>query len=227
MQTFAPTETVTAADLTVRLPSVAELAPLPLETSPLTGGTSFVRLALPASTPPGTYDGTMRLGAKSVPIVAEVEPYVSLRLAPAQLQFEAAPGAEVTAHVTVFNDGNVPLELGSAHAFGLYDTTAAERSIRVALTATVAPGERRVDRLVDELADGHGGLMRVKVAEGAGMLEPAGVAQLELLFRVADALEPGRTYSGTWPLHNVRYYVRVVVPAEQKPRRATSRGRTR
>jgi hypothetical protein len=229
LEGFAPTESVAgtpeAGAATLRLPSVAELASLPVEASPLAGGTSYVRLSLPPATPPGTYDGTLRVGDGEVPVVAEVEPYPSLQLAPTQLQLEAEPGADVEAHVTALNDGNVPLEIAAADAFGLFDVRGAERSIRAAFTADTEQGERRIDRLVDELAGSHGGLVRVKVAEGAGPLAPGELRPLRLVFRVSETLERGQTYSGTWPLHSLRYYVRVVVPPA--PEKKTTRGRTR
>jgi hypothetical protein len=227
MEAFAPTESVSVPDgagATLRLPSVAELEPLPLEASPLVGGTSYVRLSLPQTTPPGTYDGTMRLGETEVPVVAEVEPYPSLQLAPTQLQLEAEPGAQVEAHVTAFNDGNVSLEIGATHALGLFDVVGAERGIRAAFTADTEKGQRRLDRLVDELAESDGGLVRLQVTEGAGVLEPAELHQLRLVFRLSEDLEPGHTYSGTWALHNLRYYVRVVVPpAAKRPTRGRSK----
>ena len=228
MEALAPAELVTAeaagAGVMLRLPSVSDLAPLPLDASPLPAGASYLRLSLPQTTPPGSYEGTIRLGEQEIPVVAEVESYASLQLAPTQLQLETVPGGETEAHVTALNDGNVGLEIGRAHAFGIFDVLGAERGIRAAFTADTDASERRLDRLIDELADSHGGLVRVQVAEGDGVLDPGAVRDLRVSFRFSDDLEPGHTYSGTWPLHTLRYYVRVAVaPAREQ---ATRRRRT-
>jgi len=152
-------------------------------------------------------------------VAAEVESYPSLRLAPAQLLVEAGPGDAVEAHVTALNDGNVPLELPEATAFGLFDVAGAERGVLAAFTSPEG-GEARLGALADELAASHGGLVRVQIAEGAGVLAPGEVRALLLRLRLSDGLERGRTYSGTLSLHTLRYYVRVTVGAdESRPRR--------
>ena len=220
LESFVPADRVAATGATVRIPAVAELAPLALEASPIAGGAAYLRLSLPQSTPPGTYEGVLHVTEGDVPVVAEVEEYPSLQLAPTQLQLATEAGGEAEAHLTAVNDGNVPLEIGKAHAFGLFDVVGAERGIRAAFTEDAGEGRQRLDRLADELAASHGGLARVQVAEGEGVLEPGEVRDLRCVFRFSDDLEPGHTYSGTWPLHTLRYYVRVsVAQAREKTRR--------
>jgi hypothetical protein len=53
--------------------------------------------------------------------------------------------------------------------------------------------------------------VRVAIREGAGPLEPGAMRELRATLRVSDHLKPGRTYWGTWPLLNLKYYVRVFV----------------
>ena len=220
LESFAPAERVAPTGATVRIPAVAELAPLALEASPVAGDAAYLRLSLPQSTPPGTYEGVLHAEEGDVPVVAEVEEYPSLQLAPSQLQLSAEVGGEAEAHLTALNDGNVPLEIGRTHAFGLFDVVGAERGIRAAFTDDVDQGRQRLDRLVDELAASHGGLARVRVTAGDGVLDPGDVRELRCVFRFSDDLEPGHTYSGTWPLHTLRYYVRVsVAAAREKTRR--------
>jgi hypothetical protein len=196
----------------VDLGKARSIEPLPIQAESVADGASHVRLSLPPTTPPGTYEGNLRAGTLQLPMSVEVEPYPSLRLAPAQLVLEAEPNATADAHVTALNDGNVPLEIPRASAFGLFDVEGAERGVRAAFTGTPARGRTRLDHLVEELADNHGGLVRVQVAEGAGSLDPGEVRPLLLRLRFSDTLERDRTYSGTWSLHTLRYYVRVTVP---------------
>jgi hypothetical protein len=227
LQAFAALapETVAApeARVTVDLGKARSIEPLPIDAAAVADGASHVRLSLPPTTPPGTYEGSLRAGKVQLPLSVEVEPYPSLRLAPAQLLLEAEPKASVDVHVTALNDGNVPLEIPRASAFGLFEVDGAERSVRAAFTTTPARGRTRLDHLVEELADSHGGLVRVQIAEGSGTLDPGEVRALLIRLRFSDTLERDQTYSGTWSLHTLRYYVRVTVP----PARAQATRRRR
>lgn len=219
LQAFAPAAVAADVELTatLKLPGPPpSIEPLGVDSAAVAGGAVHVRLSLPPTTPPGTYDGTMRAGDATIPVSVEVESFQSLRLAPPQLSLEADAGGEVEAHVTALNDGNVPLEIPNALAFGLFDVGGAERGIRAAFAAPEA-GSRRVDALVDQLAASHGGLARVQVAEGAGELEPGEVRTLLLRLRLSESVEAGRTYSGTLALYTLRYYIRVAVRPAAKP----------
>lgn len=225
LEAFAAGGLVAGGDLSATLKTsgpTPSIEPVPVVATPVGEAAAYVRLSLPAATPPGTYEGTMRAGETTVPVWLEVEPFPSLRLAPAQLNLELEAGGQADAHVTALNDGNTSLEIPNALAFGLFDVGGAERGIRAAFT-THEGGEARVAALADELAASHGGLARVQVAEGAGVLDPGEVRTLLLRLRLSESVEPARTYSGTLALYALRYYVRVVVlPAAN---RATTRRR--
>lgn len=220
MEALAPLELVQRAEepigVTVKLPQkVADLAPLPVASEPA-GGAALLRFALPDSTPPGTYEGAVQVGKERYPVVVDVEAYPQLLLSPPQLLLQAEPGVELEAHLSLLNVGNVPCDVGRSQTFGLFDVHGAERSIGAALRNRSAKGERRLDRFAEELATSHGGLVRVAVREGSGTLPPGELRELKLTLRLPDGLEPGRTYSGTWPLHNLRYYVRIEVPGKAR-----------
>jgi hypothetical protein len=189
-----------------------------LDTTELPAGASYLRFSLPSTTPPGTYEGTAKVGEQEFPIVADVESWPSLQLSPSQLTLEAAAGAEVQAHVTVLNDGNVALEIGPAYAFGLFADDGIEEAFAIAFREKTARGEGRFGRFVEGIASHHGGFTRVKVAEGAGLVEPGDVRQLALAFRFPDALEAGKTYGGTLTLHGFNYAVRASVAPVTVPR---------
>jgi hypothetical protein len=197
--------------------------PLDLQTEPAGESATWLRFGLPETTPPGSYKGTIQVGDEKFPMVVEVEPSPNLVASPSQFAVQAAPGEEVGVDISIVNAGNVPCEIGRAHAFGLFDVEGLERGIRAALQADIAKGERRVDRLADEVAESHGGLVRVSV-QGAGTLQPGELRQLSVGLRLSDRLEPGHTYTGTWPLHNLAYHVEVAVTAPaSRARRATTR----
>jgi hypothetical protein len=181
----------------------------------------ILRLHLPRNTPPGTYEGTLRVGAREEPVVVTVDPEVFLRLLPDRLVFEAAPGAHVPFDLTFLNLGNVPVDVRGAYAFGLFDVSGAERAIAKMATAKSVEGHGRVDILADALAEEHGGLVRVKVESGAGALSPGETRDVKVTIHVPDRIRSGQTYWGTWPIHNMRYYVRITGRATPPNARAS------
>ena len=139
--------------------------------------------------PPGTYEGPGQGRRRGVPgRRGGNEPLPSSSSAAPTMGLEGRVGqVEEQVHVSVLNDGNVALEIaGAGYAFGLF----AERGRRGLAFATAfredteRKGERRLDRFVEGVADQgggeHGGFVRVRVAEGSGVLEPGEVRSLGL-----------------------------------------------
>jgi hypothetical protein len=150
----------------------------------------------------------MQVDGREQDVEIVVEPEVLLRLLPARLVFEASPGERVPFVLTLVNSGNVAVEIRGAYAFGLFDVAGPERAIG-RLVAEPKEGQRRIDAFADAIADEHGGLVRVKVEAGEGTIEPGAATELTIAIHVPDRLRPGHTYWGTWPLHNLKYYVRI------------------
>jgi hypothetical protein len=186
----------------------------PIELHPIPGGTTAtrLRLVLPKSTPPGTYKGTLRLGQSRYPMLAEVEPYPHLQLSPSRLSFEAGPGSELEAELNLANGGNVACQVGKGYALGLFDQDGLNRATAAAFMDETAQGSDRTSRLMDEFAAGYGGIVRMRVEEGAGHVTPGELRNLRLKLRFPDRLKPGRSYFGTWKFHNLAFQVTVRVP---------------
>jgi len=202
---------------------VATIAPLAVEAVPAGPSATRFLVTLPATTPPGSYTGAVQLDRERHPITLEVHPQTNLLVAPSRLEVRAAAGAEVDVALTLVNAGNVDFELARVHAFNLMELDAIEETIHAALREDPAPGERRLDRFVDELAARHGGLVRVGVEEGAGTISPGATQQVRALLRLPAELSAGATYSSTWPLGNLNLSVNVFVDAATKttrPRRS-------
>ncbi len=189
----------------------------PLQTVPLSSFASRLRFSLPESTPPGAYEGSVQIGNETYPVVVEVEPHPQLFISPRQLIIQAVPGQEITMNLSLGNSGNMPCDIRKGYAFGLFEVNGLDRAIGAALGQAPEEGRTRLDRLIDEAADNHGGSVRVNVQEGAGVLEPGDLRDLTVTLRFTDRLKPEHTYWGTWPLYNLRYYVKVFVgPKEDK-----------
>jgi hypothetical protein len=180
-------------------------------------GPARATLRLSASTPPGSYTGTAELEGETVPIVAEVEPRPSLRSAPRRLVVEAEPGTTVTVDVALVNTGNVPCDVSGTTSFCLFDGGGVEHAVWAALASDPPEGKQRIDVLLDDLAESHGGLVTTKVERGATI--PAGETRtVQLTLRFSDRLRPGKRYAGAWRVEGLRVPIRITTP-ETTPKR--------
>jgi hypothetical protein len=173
-----------------------------------------LRIHLPRDTPPGRYEGIVEFGDQRQPVVLDVEASVRLAMHPSLLRLQGQPGEKIRVQLAVANLGNAAAHIRPAHAFGLYEIDGAERAIGRTFASGSKTGQGRADRLVHELAKGHGGLMRVKIDSGGGLLEPGESRGLQASFALPEDLERGRGYSGLWPLHNLRFHVEVTESGE-------------
>jgi hypothetical protein len=176
-------------------------------------GRARVFLALPRQTPPGRYEGVARLGEDERPVVAVVEPDPVLDIEPGSVILSARAGEHVEVDFTVFNAGNVAVELRGAHVFGLFPDQGAERAILEAHTAK-ADEARRIDRLMDALAGEFAGTVRLRLKSGAGPLEPGAGRELVAELTMPKGLRPGRCYAGGWSFAGLNCSIRVDVPEE-------------
>ncbi len=185
-------------------------------------GRAWLRLALPPSTRPGEYRGTVRAGRRKEEITLHVEPRMRLRLSPRGLVLGGRAGERVAATVLAANLGNADCVIREVNAVGLFDVEGAERAIGRTFRSADAEGGRILERLAEELEQGYGGLARLTVAAGAGDLGPGEARELDVSVQLPDGLRPGRVYEGAWALPAVNYMVRIEV-AEGKPSRKEAR----
>jgi hypothetical protein len=174
-------------------------------------GLSLLRLRLPVSTPPGAYKGTIQVGNEELPIEVDVEPRPRLRLFPRSLKRVVAPGSVVSANLTVLNTGNFVVNLQKEYRFCVFERGGIDRAFFVALASDQSNGERRIDRLANELAASHGGRVRLEIESGSGTIVPGEVRELRIALRLSDRLRPGQTYSGTWKLENTGVAIQLQV----------------
>jgi hypothetical protein len=181
---------------------------------------AVLKLRLPRSTPPGTYEGAAELGGRSVPVVADVQPLHCLRATPSSASLQGVtPGKPVPLEISLVNLGNVAADIQPRHTFCVFDGSGVDRAFYVALAEDPPEGSRRVDRLMDELATYHGGLVRLDVVDGAGPLRPGEQRALRFELRFSERMRPGRAYAGTWLLENLRFAVRAETAPETGARK--------
>jgi len=171
-----------------------------------------LRLILPDSTPAGTYKGTVRLGEDEHPVVVEIGEQRRVVLTPARIELRvSAPGRAAESDLHVLNAGNAPLDLAAKQAFGLFEDHGLDRSLARAWTDSKARGLDRFGVLAEELAGSHGGAVRVRVSEGAGVIEPGEGRHAKVAFEFQDGLVAGRGYFGYWEVGGAVCTVKVEV----------------
>ena len=184
---------------------------------PFGEGTVEIRLRLPRQTPPGTYTGEAPIGGKQRPIVVEVESVTRLRMHPEQTLLSAEAGSKAEFRVTLVNRGNVPIDIPKAGAFDLDDDEGQDRALGRTLRAALREGERRVDRLFEEVRESHGGEARVTVRTGAGRLDPGDSCGLTCVLDVPATVQAGRSYLGVWEIANANHVIVVGVAKGSPP----------
>lgn len=180
----------------------------------------ILRLSLPEQLPPGAYDAVLTSHGSKRPVRIEVDPTPRLRVVPEQLRIDAHPGDLVGVDLTMLNQGNVAVELRRVQAVGIFMNGGIERALHSAYVQTLGKGERRMDAIADGLARAHGGLLRMKLEQGAGEIAPGEVRELHLVVHIPSDLEAGTLYGGTWEVPGMVYPVTVQVagvpPTEEK-----------
>jgi hypothetical protein len=181
----------------VVLPDTEPL-PLIVHRVPSATALSVLSFRLPTSTRPGSYEGSAELGGRQVPIVVEIEARFRLRFIPAKLSLAGTPGARIPAEVVVVNQGNVNASIKREYTFCIFADRGVDQAFYEALVVNRARGKRRIDCLMDELAEAHGGLVQAVVQKGQGNLAPGESRELLLQFQLSRRMHPGQTYRGTW-----------------------------
>lgn len=183
---------------------------------------SVMSFRLPKSTPPGIYQGRVELGEQQIPIEVEVEPRTILRFLRPALFRRIKRGARITEELVLVNRGNVTIEIPKEDRFCVFDESGVARAIYRGLVEEDGDGEQRIDRVMDELAKSHGGLVRVTVSEGWGALAPEEVRTLKVEFHFSGRLIANRTYRGTWSVSEASLDVKVEVTRESEGEEKTN-----
>src|ERR1017187_2717608 len=170
---------------------------------------AVLSVRLPKSTRPGSYAGSAEVGGTRIPVVIDVEARPRLRFLPPKVSFRGSPGARLRTKVTVLNLGNVDVTIEPESTFCIFDNRGVDRAVYQALTEKVADGKHRIDRLLDELAESHGGMVRALVVEGAGELPPEAARELTVEFQFSRRMRGGGTYRGGWLISEASLEVEI------------------
>lgn len=180
---------------------------------------STLSFRLPMSTPPGSYRGSADLGGKQIPIMVDVEPRSCLRFMPSKLVYRGKSGTGFSDEVILLNLGNVEVEIPAKDTFCLFDSSGVARAFYRGLTEENPTEKGRIDRVMDELAKSHGGLMRVTVSKGAGRLAVEEARELAFDLHFSRRLSAGHTYRGTWQVAEASLEVEIELAGNEAARR--------
>lgn len=159
---------------------------------------SRTRLKLDPRTEPGEYTAVVELadgGEREVTI--SVEPRPRLRVSPGELRLAGPPGGSVSARLFIENRGNVPVTVGDALVTGVFDDDGIETAFASTYRMETDDLNKIVGNVFTRLREAHGGLLRLRVVEGARTYAPgeSGVLLLETVLN-ANKLRRGHAYHG-------------------------------
>lgn len=172
--------------------------------------TSF-KAKLPHSTPPGAYKATLKCEEKEFEVEIEVQEKRRLRIHPINIHIEGKPSAKITSHLLFSNKGNVPIEIPDKSIVGIYDDDGIETAFASAYKMESNDAMQLVQKFVEKLRAGHGGLLKIRLLEGAGQL-PANTQQaVKAEFQISESVKPGHSYHGVWSIGPAEYAITVTV----------------
>lgn len=201
---------------------LSETGSLPLAVRPLRSRppiVSTLSFRLPKSTPPGSYKGNIELGDKCIPIVVDVESRSSLRFIRPKITHKGVAGDRMSTELALLNRGNVNETIPDKATFCVFDDGGLTRALYRGLVEEDSASKQRIDRVMDELAKAHGGLVRVTVTKGSGQLAPEEVRELEVELHFSHRLTDGRTYRGSWSVSSASLEVEIEVTKNLAARR--------
>jgi hypothetical protein len=174
-----------------------------------------------SSTPPGTYETTLRCGDQEEQAVLHVFRNDVARVEPSPLQLSARAGETVSQAVVVSNRGNVPQYVPEAKRVFIEERAWGGRAAVFALReASAAEGHQEfLDRLLQEFRASLVDPVEVRVGAEISELAPGETAQLGLEIKLPRELVKHRVYYGSTRFAGGSLSLRVVCLNDAPPRR--------
>jgi hypothetical protein len=175
------------------------------------GTAGRARLVLPRTTPPGEYKAELHLNGDIYPVTIVVAPESRVSMRPYRLVLEGVPGDTVKTTTTFINKGNVPVEIPASSAVGIYDNRGLENAFASTYRLESENPLHLLGHLLSTLRQGHGGLFKIQVMDGAGTLAPGEERSVRLKANISDKLQPGHSYHGLWPIGRDQHWIGINV----------------
>jgi hypothetical protein len=173
---------------------------------------SRTRLKLDPTTAPGNYKMILELSnGKTREVSISVHPQARLRISPRGLNLSGVPGGAASARLLIENRGNVAIDIGDALVTGIFDDDGIESALASAYRMDTNDMSAIAGNVFAHLREAHGGLLRLRVVEGQGLLAPGESRVLELQTTLASKLHRGHGYHGVLRIgqHGIGVRVRI------------------
>jgi hypothetical protein len=169
-----------------------------------------VVLNLDPSTPPGTYEGTVEVGAHRRRVRVHVTEEVGLRVQPTSVSIFTEGELVFPRDFVVENAGNVPLRLGSECVVPLVDTAELLVGVRRGLRGACEAAEAAdvIKSILCEWSRQQVGTLSVKREDIT--LKPGETRPLRITFTVPQDLQRFRRYVADLPLYTASLHLEVV-----------------
>ena len=198
------------------------LAPIPVQMTVAANGTAQakIRLRLDPATPPGRYQGEIKLGGVSRPVEIEVVERAELAIQPAPLVVDAALGPEQRFAVAFENRGNTPLtiDLTGDYPLGEEAPLASDRIERP------ADGVERLGQIFKDVI-GLGaapvltqiGTVGLFMPSGPVRLEPGAIRTEQIAVALPKELSPVARHHVFAPVYTTDLHIVIVTAAKRPP----------
>ncbi len=173
---------------------------------------SRTRLKLDPTTAPGRYKLILELSnGKTRDVSVSVHPQARMRITPRGLDLSGPPGGAASARLLVENRGNVGIDIGDTLVTGIFDDNGIESALASTYRMDTTDMSAILGNLFAHLREAHGGLLRLHVTEGQGLLAPGESRVLGLQTTLASKLHRGHGYHGVLQIgqHGIGVRVRI------------------
>jgi hypothetical protein len=212
---FAGTDIATGDRGTLILPDslqrYAETREIPVSIRATRRGTRRMRTRLSRTVPPGSYPAELEIAGRKYPLTIDVAEAPRLRIFPLSATFAGRPGDTAEVELTFTNGGNVAIEVPETIAVGIFDDDGIEAAFADTYRQDSDNAQELVGHWLRKLREGYGGLLKLRVVEGAGELAPAAARVVKISTALPRKLKPGHGYHGVWEFGPVFYRVAVTV----------------
>jgi hypothetical protein len=173
---------------------------------------SRARLRLAAATPPGDYEATIELtDGRQQALTVSVQPRQRLRVWPSALRFDGPAGAHASARLLLENRGNVAITIGETLVTGVFADDGIETALASAYRLETDELGKIAGTVFRKLREAHGGLLKLRVAQGAGVLAVGERRSLVIETTFGAKLRAGHGYHGVFMLGGSVIAVRIGV----------------
>lgn len=170
-----------------------------------------LKARLPAETPPGKYKAAIKCETKKFDVDIEVQEKVRLKIDPINIHLTGKPCEKVVITFVFTNKGNVAINIPEKSIVGVYDDDGVESAFASAYKMDSNDFMELMQKFIEKLRSGHGGLLKVRVLEGAGKLAPDTRHSVRTEFQIPDGAKRGHKYHGVWSVGPAEYAITLTV----------------